>query len=167
MFILTITSYLAAISVVMVLVLALMSARALHVILFQKRVKAQRASENFDDFQRSFLDGSVSASILHNVYKMLSEEIAMVANLPVRDTDSLHKIYGIDGFTGINMNDLIEMLSDRCNIDVKFLEPPCPLYTVGHLVRYLNSAMQASAQQDFRPRMNLNEKAWCEPILSM
>jgi hypothetical protein len=159
--------FLAGIAFVVVLAFASMGARALHVIVFQKRVKAQRASENYDDFQKSFPNGSASAPILHNVYKVLSEEIAMVPVMPVREADSLQRIYGIDGFSGTNMNDLIEMLSDRCGIDVNDLEPLYSLYTVGDLVRHLNAAMEAGGRREFRRPTSLNETTRRELVLSV
>ncbi|HLK55765.1 MAG TPA: hypothetical protein VKU00_04335 [Chthonomonadaceae bacterium] len=121
--------------------LVLMSAKALRIILAQRRIKTARKGEGYAEFCAAFAGQPISECVLEAVYGTLSSDISFVRALPVRPSDSLRDIYGIDGFSGTETAELVEMIAVQCGLEVDCPTAQIPsLRTVSDLILLLGSA---------------------------
>jgi hypothetical protein len=131
--------------------LCLMAARARHIYAFQSRIKAARRGENYHVFRSSFADQSISETVLRSVYQTLSSDIVLVHDFPVRALDSLKGIYGIDGFSGTEMNELVEVIAMRCGLNLDLPPALLSLETVADLIALLGTCSRTSCEYEYRP----------------
>ena len=71
------------------------------------------------------------------VYHMLSNEVALVRDFPVRPLDSLRTVYGLDGFSGTDVADVAESLAGSAAPDD--LDSVVDLKTASDLVFWLDA----------------------------